>query len=401
MLTPLIGMEPTFGAEFNSSAGHAGSESGEVGVFEQVLHDLLDPDTEENGSGIGVCPCLMIPSPMTFPIALEEGLGGAQSLLPPPVAWERGSGVPLDQLAEEPLQAGSIDAPSADAVEAIGTSSLPGAAEALAVQTDADFPAHLEAEERGVKTEPMTVLGGDFQSVQGGVARREQAADPHPVNGNEGTLPVSPARQGETPSTPVLDSPSADPDALQVSEPNALKRGSHEPPDLAHHDQHRTHAPHIAHATHRSASVVHTEPSVIAPSDRLAEPNWHMAEQMAQHIERMIYDRERDAITVRLDPPELGVIELRVQASGNEVQAWVSAERDLTRQLLQQAQQQLREQLESRGLQLTHFDIGGQSHSRFAQAQPPRTPAIQTPTATHPSTATDSLWYDGRWSVWV
>jgi flagellar hook-length control protein FliK len=122
---------------------------------------------------------------------------------------------------------------------------------------------------------------------------------------------------------------------------------------------------------------------------------------MAQHIERMVYDRERDAITVRLDPPELGVIELRVHASGNEVQAWVSAERDLTRQLLQQAQQQLREQLESRGLQLTHFDVGGQSHSRFAQAQPPRTPAMQTPTATHPSMATDSLWYDGRWSVWV
>jgi flagellar hook-length control protein FliK len=122
---------------------------------------------------------------------------------------------------------------------------------------------------------------------------------------------------------------------------------------------------------------------------------------MANHIERMVYDRERDTITVRLDPPELGVIELRVQASGNEVQAWVSAERDLTRQLLQQAQQQLREQLESRGLQLTHFDVGGQSNPHFAQARQSRMPAIQSHSATHPSTATDSLWYDGRWSVWV
>jgi flagellar hook-length control protein FliK len=131
------------------------------------------------------------------------------------------------------------------------------------------------------------------------------------------------------------------------------------------------------------------------------EPNWHAAEQMANHIEQMVYDRERDAITVRLDPPELGVIELRVQTTGNEVQAWVSAERDVTRQLLQQAQQQLREQLESRGLQLTHFDVGGQSTPHFAQARQSRTPAIQSHTVTHPSTATDSLWYDGRWSVWV
>lgn len=400
MLTPVIGMEPTLGADFNCATGNTGSESGEVGVFEQVLHDLLDPDPEENEAGIGV-----IPFPMTSPMVLEEGLGGAQSSSPTPIAWEQGSGVPLDQLAGEPLQAGSIDAPSADAlgeaVEPIGPFSSPSTAEALDMPTDTSFLTHLEAAERGVNTEPMTVLGGDFQSVQGGSAKREQATDLHPANGNEGTLPVSPARQGETPSTPVLDSPNAEPDALQVSEPNAQKRGGHEPPDLTQHDRHRTHASHTAHATHWSASVVHTEPSVIAPSDRLAEPNWHTVEQMAQHIERIVYDRERDAITVRLDPPELGVIELRVQASGNEVQAWVSAERDVTRQLLQQAQQQLREQLESRGLQLTHFDVGGQSHSRFAQAQPPRPPAMQTPTATHPSTATDSLWYDGRWSVWV
>jgi hypothetical protein len=131
-----------------------------------------------------------------------------------------------------------------------------------------------------------------------------------------------------------------------------------------------------------------------------AEPNWGAAEQIAQHIERMVYERERNRLTVRLDPPELGVVELRIQATGSEVQAWLTAERDLTRQMLQQAQQYLREQLESRGLQLTHFDVGGQSQFRYAPREQHTRYATLTEFTRTP-TATDSLLHDGRWSVWV
>lgn len=131
-----------------------------------------------------------------------------------------------------------------------------------------------------------------------------------------------------------------------------------------------------------------------------AEPNWGAAEQIAQHIERMVYERERNRLTVRLDPPELGVVELRLQATGSEVQAWLTAERDLTRQMLQQAQQYLREQLESRGLQLTRFDVGAQSQFHHAPREQRQLYAAQTEFPRIP-TATDSLLYDGRWSVWV
>lgn len=129
-------------------------------------------------------------------------------------------------------------------------------------------------------------------------------------------------------------------------------------------------------------------------------PNWGAAEQLAQHIERMVYERERNSLTVRLDPPELGTVEIRIQATGGEVQAWLSAERDLTRQMLQQAQQHLREYLESRGLQLSHFDVGTQSQFHHA---PREQRTHSAPLAAHANTptATDSLLYDGRWSVWV
>jgi len=127
---------------------------------------------------------------------------------------------------------------------------------------------------------------------------------------------------------------------------------------------------------------------------------WGVAEQVAQHIERLVYERERNSLTVRLDPPELGVVELRFQATGGEVQAWLSAERDLTRQLLQQAQQYLREQLESRGLQLTHFDVGAQRSFQHAPYEQSRSDATAISLARTAATINNFV-YDGRWSIWV
>jgi len=157
-------------------------------------------------------------------------------------------------------------------------------------------------------------------------------------------------------------------------------------------------------ATQAAATLQQTLHAVSSAEDAFSlhrvAPNWGVAEQVALHIERMVYERERNSLTVRLDPPELGVVELRIQATGSEVQAWLTAERDLTRQMLQQAQQYLREQLESRGLHLTHFDVGAQSQFQHApREQYTRYAAHTTPTRT--PTATDSLLYDGRWSVWV
>ena len=158
----------------------------------------------------------------------------------------------------------------------------------------------------------------------------------------------------------------------------------------------RTHAP-TPHAPSPTREPTLSATDAAAP---VAEPNWNAAEQVAQHIERMVYERERNSLTVRLDPPELGVVELRIQATGGEVQAWLTAERDLTRQMLQQAQQYLREQLESRGLHLTHFDVGAQSQFQHAPREQHTRYAAQT-ISTRTPTATDSLLHDGRWSVWV
>lgn len=237
----------------------------------------------------------------------------------------------------------------------------------------------------------------------------------------EGDAPPAAARQAELPSpssfTPMLDAASfprgamagtlTDSGVALLSSPSPSgspwapqpePRATHNEPSVGQHEPRALTATHTAtltqHVTHAGSP---TEGA--SPPHRVA-PNWGATEQIVQHIERMVYERERNSITVRLDPPELGVVELRIQVTGSEVQAWLTAERDLTRQMLQQAQQYLREQLESRGLHLTHFDVGTQSQFQHApREQYTRYAAHTTPTRT--PTATDSLLYDGRWSVWV
>jgi hypothetical protein len=244
---------------------------------------------------------------------------------------------------------------------------------------ESDFP-----KTRPAASESLLAVEGDALPVPA-----RQAALPPPPPSTVALTDTS--ALGALSTVPTQDAPLRD-DLAPTPEPLHPRE---EPPTPAPAHEPRTHAP-----TPHAPSPTH-EPTLSATDAAApAEPNWNAAEQVAQHIERMVYERERNRLTVRLDPPELGVVELRIQATGSEVQAWLTAERDLTRQMLQHAQQYLREQLESRGLHLTHFDVGGQSQFRYAPREQHTRYATLTEFTRTP-TATDSLLHDGRWSVWV
>jgi flagellar hook-length control protein FliK len=241
-------------------------------------------------------------------------------------------------------------------------------------------------------TYTLTEASENLLAVEGDAppAAARQAEPPPPLPSTTaltdasalGALSTAPAQDA-----PLRDNLAPTPEPLRPREEPPMSAPAHEP---------RTHAP-TPHAPSPTRESTLSATDAAAP---VAEPNWNAAEQVAQHIERMVYERERNRLTVRLDPPELGVVELRIQATGGEVQAWLTAERDLTRQMLQQAQQYLREQLESRGLHLTHFDVGAQSQFQHAPREQHTRYAAQT-VSTRTPTATDSLLHDGRWSVWV
>ncbi len=414
----MIGMEPTLGQELPPTTGELGVRPDDSGEFEAVLEDLLDSETEQGEFAFLIFPPALTSAPMPqgsreylFSPVVGEGLKGTASPL-----WFYGVHDIPDFSAPTPLSLHSVNGEETTSFSHVPIppsllteSTLGGEFEIsdaeVQVQANGDLDSEVvllvESRQQVELFTPLqgdenpAVLGGDFeQSVLEALSLASDALPPS--NGDKGVSPVSSARQGETPSSLLLtDRETA------VLAARGMERTSESHRAVQGQDDSRDHTPHVSalHHAPTTYSTAHTEPSYAVQS---AQPDWGAVEQVARHIERMVYNREHDSITVRLDPPELGVIELRIQASGGEVQAWVSAERDLTRQLLQQTQQQLREQLESRGLQLTHFDVGGQSNPHFAQARPFRTPATTINTTTHPSTATDSLsYYDGRWSVWV
>jgi len=360
--------------------------------------------------------------------APEAHLGDAPANAAPPSEGTEFAGVLEAMLPADALPASEESAlPNADALGAqMATLGLP-LLTLLPVQTpavadravepslqpapSADAPTlYAPTTLRGYAPEPAPALGagmgdGDFTHTLTEASENLLAV--------EGDAPPAAARQAELPSPPpsttaltdasALGAPSTvpaqnaplrddlapTPEPLRPREEPPTPAPAHEPRTHAHTQP--THAPAPSHETMLGA------PEAAAPA---AAPNWNAAEQVAQHIERMVYERERNSLTVRLDPPELGVVELRIQATGGEVQAWLTAERDLTRQMLQQAQQYLREQLESRGLHLTHFDVGAQSQFQHAPREQHTRYAAQT-ISTRTPTATDSLLHDGRWSVWV
>jgi hypothetical protein len=336
----------------------------------------------------------------------------------------------------KPDEAATPDAPDADALgaqfAAVGLMTLPLPL-SIEPTTTTDYPAqtleprlHTAGDARTLPTEPTLWLepitaAGDIPEpttiLGDGTGDIDFAETPTAASENllavEGDAPPAAARQAEPPppspsttaltdasalgapstvpaqNAPLRDDLAPTPEPLRPREEPPTPAPAHEPRTHAHTQP--THAPAPSHETTLGA------PKAAAPA---AAPNWNAAEQVAQHIERMVYERERNSLTVRLDPPELGVVELRIQATGGEVQAWLSAERDLTRQMLQQAQQYLREQLESRGLHLTYFDVGAQSQFQHAPREQHTRYAAQT-ISTRTPTATDSLLHDGRWSVWV
>ena len=416
MSTPVLEIAPTAATGDNRTPYTYGAESGDVGVFERVLEELLDPDIEGDNLGVLISPHPLPPSSTAWergnqaPLCRAAGEGlGVRAIITEPAPPDKGLTPAFENLVTfadfsnlTPLSPLSVNGEGGSAALRTPASPSPFTERGLGgevrredetpVPSSAGFPSPMPLE-RGSGGE------GIFLNEPSASAGQGQTADTPAAKAEGDALPVPSARQGETP--PLSQTPSAEPLEIRPLGDTAPEHSPKNRSELAHAESSSVPAPHalppVQHA--RPAAQVDALPPNAA--EPLAEPNWRIAEQITQHIERMVYDREREAITVRLDPPELGMIELRVQTTGNEVQAWVNAERDLTRQMLQQAQQQLREQLESRGLQLTHFDVGGQSNSHFAQARPFRTPAAQSVSHTHPSTATDSLNHDGRWSVWV
>ncbi len=92
-----------------------------------------------------------------------------------------------------------------------------------------------------------------------------------------------------------------------------------------------------------------------------------LAPELRERLAVMI-NSERLTAELRLDPPELGALQVRIQMNGDQAQVQIQTQNAQARDLLEQALPRLREMLQGQGIQLADANIsqqqsGGQSGS--------------------------------------
>ena len=104
---------------------------------------------------------------------------------------------------------------------------------------------------------------------------------------------------------------------------------------------------------------------------------------VADRIEMASVLRPREAITIHLDPLDLGEIKLVLNHSEGKMDAQVYAQDDRVRQMLACSQSDLTRTLESKGLRLEGFSVNHFSPSTTDSGHGHRPPTEQPATPAH------------------
>lgn len=164
-------------------------------------------------------------------------------------------------------------------------------------------------------------------------------------------------------------------------------------------------------ASQAAAPAVRTSAPPLASAQPLA-PDYpvtaHVVEQVANAVGQSAA-RGVSAITVRLDPPDLGTLHVKLSLAGGELTAQVRADLPDTHQFIAANQHQIRDALQQAGVRLTdlHVQDSGTSFNSFGQHQAAqqwdgqqsaqtRTPFSQTPADTPEPGSSGVYQTDGR-----
>lgn len=101
-------------------------------------------------------------------------------------------------------------------------------------------------------------------------------------------------------------------------------------------------------------------------------PVRHSASDVTHRLsERLVLMVSRDIqqATIRLDPPELGKMDIQIRTQGDQVQVQVVAHQPMVRDLLEQQAFRLREMLEQQGFAKVDVNVSDQSQQDREQAQ--------------------------------
>ncbi len=128
-------------------------------------------------------------------------------------------------------------------------------------------------------------------------------------------------------------------------------------------------------------TVAETKPEV------KSEPSKVM-QRVVEQIQTMLESKRPRTITLRLDPPELGSLQISIKTIGNQVETKILATNGDVRNMVENGKEQLIQMLNSRGLELGAMHVGTQSQN---QNQSQRTITQDTTPTWRPEVSVDSV----------
>ena len=162
--------------------------------------------------------------------------------------------------------------------------------------------------------------------------------------GVRGTAPVAPEAPED--GSKELDAPATSEES-PVAAPSAARNGAETGPSAA-----TIPAPSVARTADRNpAAQAEGTPAVDGRTLR----------QLSDRILLLATSRRKDAVVVRLEPRDLGVLTITINQAQNQVEATVAASNDQVRAALQQSAPALQQSLETKGLQLASLNIEAQT----------------------------------------
>ncbi|MBY6186875.1 flagellar hook-length control protein FliK [Marinobacter hydrocarbonoclasticus] len=122
-----------------------------------------------------------------------------------------------------------------------------------------------------------------------------------------------------------------------------------------------SHRPLSAETTHRPQN---RPTGAVAEAALMRQPvaAERLAPELRERLAVMI-NTERMSAELRLDPPELGALQVRIQMNGDQAQVQIQTQHAQARDLLEQALPRLREMLQGQGIQLADANVSQQQES--------------------------------------
>lgn len=248
------------------------------------------------------------------------------------------------------------------------TTSVPVSTPTPANQPFTVEPARAEVPPAVVPPAPNTATAPTPAPTRPAIASPDQPTAPTVT---DTAVPAVP--QTTPTAAPVVTTPTrpANPDiAVTVSQPIAVPVGQLEvvkfggvsvagaipiPPDQPTRSEAGTPLPFAAVPFGGNATV--TTPTGETPSAVAPSP---VAEQLAGPITAQVRDRPTTGeteIQIRLDPPELGAVKLKIVSTGGEVRAELHVSSEAVRQVVQSQLPDLQQRLDDAGVRVQRFDV--------------------------------------------